>query len=84
MEINIDYKRYYKRNPETILEEYPKELYKGKEQRVAYLRARGLTYQEIADTYEVSRQYIEVIMNRLVVSYMKWAGKDMSRAGNER
>ena len=38
MEINIDYRKYLKRNPGVILEKMPRSMLKDKEYRVVYLR----------------------------------------------
>mgnify|MGYP001180857627 CR=1 FL=1 len=84
MEINIDYRKYLKRNPGVILEKMPRSMLKDKEYRVVYLRDQGLKYREIADICGQTRQNIEIIMNRVVVRYMEYRNMDTSNVGNYR
>ena len=84
MKINVDFRRYFKRNPEVILDKYPRDMLSDKEYRVIYLRSQGRTYQEIADVYGQTKQNIEIIMNRVVVRYMEYREMDTSNVGNYR
>lgn len=84
MKVNIDYRKYLKKNPGVILEEMPRDMFTRREYRITYLRDRGLTYQEIAEPYGFTRQYIEKIMNRIVVRYMEWNDMEVSKVAKGR
>ena len=84
MEINIDYRKYLKRNPDVILDKYPRDMLSDKEYRVIYLRSQGMKYHDIADIYGQTKQNIEIIMNRVVVRYMEDRDMDTSNVGNYR
>lgn len=84
MEIKLDYRKYLKKNPGVILEKMPREMLTDREYRITYLRDRGLTYQEIADVYGFTRQYIEIIMNRIVVRYMEWRDMEVPEVAKGR
>lgn len=84
MEVKLDYRKYLKKNPGVILEKMPRDMFTSREYRITYLRDRGLTYQEIADVYGFTRQYIEIIMNRIVVRYMEWRDMEVPEVAKGR